>query len=166
MFIRECRYAQFSHPRKSKKWRTKRYWGRLHPTRHDNWVFGDKHTGAYLLKFGWFHIRRHVLVKGTASPDDPRLQAYWAARDRAKARDLIPSHEKIARRQGYTCRICGETLFNGEELQKDHIQPRSKGGKDAYDNLMLVHLTCHQQKTASERSSPEPTRPWLRQWLA
>jgi RNA-directed DNA polymerase len=166
MFVRECRYARFSHPRKSKKWRTSRYWGRLHPTRNDNWVFGDKHTGAYLLKFGWFNIRRHVLVKGTASPDDPRLRAYWAARDRAKARDLIPSQGKIAHHQGYTCRICGETLFNGEELQKDHIEPRSKGGKDAYNNLMLVHLTCHHQKTASERSSQEPTRPRLRQRLA
>ena len=33
-----------------------RYWGQLNPDRDDHWVFGDKHTGEYLLKFSWFKI--------------------------------------------------------------------------------------------------------------
>ena len=41
--------------------------------RHDRWVFGDRDTGAYLAKFAWTEIVRHVLVRGGASPDDPAL---------------------------------------------------------------------------------------------
>ena len=36
-------------------------------------VFGDRQSGAFLLKFSWTKIVRHVLVKGWASPDDPAL---------------------------------------------------------------------------------------------
>ena len=57
-----------------------KYWGRFHRDRLDCWVFGDKHTGGYLLKFNWFPIERHTLVKGRSSPDDPRLKDYWAKR--------------------------------------------------------------------------------------
>jgi RNA-directed DNA polymerase len=41
-------------------------------------VFGDR--DAYLVKFSWTAIQRHVPVKGAASPDDPALAAYWANR--------------------------------------------------------------------------------------
>ncbi len=160
-----------SHPRKSWQWRQRRYWGRLHPQRQDHWVFGDKHTGSHLLKFRWFKIERHVLVRGTASRDDPALRAYWRDRDKAKATDLSPSKQRIARAQGYTCRTCGESLFNDEELHKHHIESRATGGKDSYDNLTLEHLYCHQQKHSDATAQParavhEPTRSWLRSWLA
>jgi RNA-directed DNA polymerase len=45
-------------------------------------VFGDRDSGAYLLKFSWTKIVRHQLVTGEASPDDPALAAYWAERRR------------------------------------------------------------------------------------
>jgi hypothetical protein len=47
-------------------------------------VFGEKGTGACLLKLSWTPIRRHVLVKGAASPDDPALRSYWTRRERRK----------------------------------------------------------------------------------
>ena len=43
-------------------------------------MFGDRDSGAYLVKFSWTAIQRHVLVKGAASPDDPALAGYWAGR--------------------------------------------------------------------------------------
>jgi len=53
--------------------------------------FGDKSTGAYLLKLSWTPIKRHVLVKGAASPDDPALGGYWLERERRKIDDdLLP----------------------------------------------------------------------------
>jgi len=42
--------------------------------------FGDRDSGVCLVKFSWTAIRRHVPVKGAASPDDPALAAYWAER--------------------------------------------------------------------------------------
>jgi RNA-directed DNA polymerase len=145
MFRRECRYANFSHPLKSRYWTKEKYWGRLNLDRKDKWVFGDKHTGAYLPKFSWFNIERHILVKGANSPDDPRLRKYWENRSRTKVKDLTPSRQRIARNQQCICPECGGSLFNGEELHVHHVKPKSQGGKDTYSNLKLVHLLCHQQ---------------------
>ena len=155
MYFKAEGYARQMHPNKSKAWRHQRYWGRLYLDRQDSWVFGDKQTGGYLLKFRWFPIERHTLVKGTASPDDPRLRDYWAKRQAGKAKDLTLSKQKLAKRQQGRCRECGETLFNDEELQVHHLLAQSQGGKDSYSNLALVHLLCHQHihaKTARAMS--------------
>lgn len=145
MYIREQRWVKYSHPRKPDKWREAKYWGRLNLDRHDNWVFGDKQTGRYLLKFSWFPIQRHTLVELYASPDDPKLREYWLKRNKTKVKDQSPGRQKIAGRQGYTCPVCGESLFNGEELHLHHKTPKRQGGKDTYENLQFVHLYCHQQ---------------------
>jgi RNA-directed DNA polymerase len=144
MFQREVRYARRTHPNKPWKWLKGRYWDKLNPKRNDTWVFGDKTQETYLLKFSWFKIERHTMVKGKASPDDPALQEYWQKRQKAKAKDLMPNQQKLAKDQNYVCRVCGVSLFNGEELHEHHIQPRSKGGNNDRENRTLVHLYCHQ----------------------
>lgn len=145
MFHREERYVKRTHPNKPQSWRHGKYWGRFNLDRLDNWTFGDKQTGRYLLKLSWFPIERHVMVRGTASPDDPRLKDYWMQRQAAKAKDLTSSRQKLAERQKGRCGECFESLFNDEELHIHHRIPRSLGGKDNYSNLVLVHLLCHQQ---------------------
>ncbi|MBI1242441.1 MAG: hypothetical protein GC195_13170 [Nostoc sp. RI_552] len=37
-------------------------------------------------------------------------------------------------------------------MEVHHIIPLSKGGKDEYNNLQLLHRHCHDQKTANDRS--------------
>jgi RNA-directed DNA polymerase len=113
-------------------------------------VFVSKHPGQHLLKYRWFPIKRHILVKGKASPDDPPLKEYWKQRNAAKAKDLAPNKQKMARKQQGRCPICKNTLFNGEELHVHHKKPKAKGGKDTSGNLQLVHLFCHQQIHARE----------------
>ncbi len=171
MVTRALRYTKRRHPHKSHAWRKARYWGRLNPARRSTWVFGNKRSGAYIQLFMWTTIKRHTLVRGTASPDDARLRDYWATRKAARAADLRPSLQKMAKNQNYVCQVCGETLFTGEELHKHHVVPRAQGGSDSYTNLALTHLYCHQQihSGATEIVPPaahEPTRKWLRQWLA
>src|SRR6266700_5806167 len=118
--------------------------------RHDNWVFGNKQTGHHLLKYAWFPIERHILVRGTASPDDPALKAYWIKRNALKVKDLPPGRQEIAKKQNWICPVCKSTLFNDEELHVHHKKPKAKGGKDNYGNLELVHAFCHQQIHARE----------------
>jgi RNA-directed DNA polymerase len=166
MVEREWRYVNHTHPHKPRKWKKARYWGRLNPKRGDQWVFGDKRTGAHLPKYAGTKIERYVMIKGRASPDDPDLKDYWARRRKAPATTLPPSHQKIAKNQDHVCPVCGETLYNDEELQKDHVRPRHKGGKDDYANYQLLHVDCHKQKTAVDWSKREPTQKWLRKWLA
>ncbi len=147
MYQRAKRFAKRTHPNKSDHWRVDKYWGRFNFDRPiDRWVFGSQQTGADLLKFRWFPIKRHILVKGYASPDDPSLRDYWRQREQAKAKtELIPSRQKIAKRQDYVCPVCGDALLNGEALQLHHKQPKAQGGDDSYGNLQLLHLYCHQQ---------------------
>jgi RNA-directed DNA polymerase len=145
---RSLQKARRMHPNKPKKWRKNRYWGRLNPERDDRWVFGDKHTGAYLLKFRWFKIVRHPLVRGQSSPDDPGLRDYWWARRKINFRCLSASDVRLAERQDWRCPVCGMDLINGEELHRHHKRPRRMGGSDAIGNREIVRLYCHQQRHA------------------
>ena len=145
MFHRAWRYAKRLHPKKSVGWRVEKYWGRFNLDRNDNWVFGVKKTGAYLHKFQWTKIERHVMVKGINSPDDPTLTDYWKARIKKRVKELKPSNQQIAKAQNYLCPICRTTLFSSERLDLHHVLPKKSGGKNFYQNLKLVHESCHRQ---------------------
>ncbi|HUW83246.1 MAG TPA: MBL fold metallo-hydrolase [Phycisphaerae bacterium] len=62
----------------------KRGLGRVDDVRHfapgDRLDFGVPHAGLYLQKLSWVRFRRHTLVRGNASPDDPAMACYWATR--------------------------------------------------------------------------------------
>jgi len=150
MTQRAIRYAKRMHPTKPRRWRQAKYFGRLNLDRRDNWVFGDKQTGMCLQKFSWFPIERHALVQGKASPDDSSLRDYWEKRNAARAKDLVPSSQKLAKRQRGKCPNCGESLFNGEEIHKHRRKPGREGGEYTYSNIELVHLFCHQQIHATK----------------
>lgn len=145
MFRRQKRHAKRTYPDKTWTWHKGRYWGKLNPARNDHWVFGDIHSGHFLLKFSWFQIQRHIPVKGLASPDNPALKDYWAKREARKVKNLQPAMQSMANRQWRVCYRCGESLFNGEEIHKHHLIPLAEGGKDDHSNIVLVHLYCHQQ---------------------
>ena len=140
MFKREVRFIKQAHPTKPKYWTQARYFGRMNRERQDNWVFGDKPTGGYLLKFKWFKIERHVLVQGKASPDDPALRKDWAKREEAKTKNLPPRIQKVARAQNSVCPLCGESIHNGEEIHGHHVHGRRNS-----DEVILLHLYCHQK---------------------
>jgi hypothetical protein len=78
-------------------------------------VFGDRESGAYLLKFAWTKITRHTLVKGWASPDDPVLTSYWAARRRRGKPPLDPARLRLLQRQRGRCPLCGELLLHADQ---------------------------------------------------
>jgi len=145
MFDRCVRYVRSNHRRKGWRWCRSKYWGALNPERADRWVFGDKSTGAYLLKLYWTPIKRHVLVKGSASPDDPALRGYWIRRERRRIEELPPTLIGLAHTQQGRCTHCGASLLNGEALHRHHLHPKGQGGTDEHSNLQLVHLYCHQQ---------------------
>jgi len=51
----------------------------------------------------------------------------------------------VAENQNWHCPVCGEHLFNGEELQTHHIIPLMVGGSHRAENLNHLHQACHQQ---------------------
>jgi RNA-directed DNA polymerase len=149
MYSRCVRYAKHQHPLKSWKWIVDRYWGQLKQGSKNQWVFGDKQSGAYLLHLNWTSIVRHVQIQGSASPDDPELREYWDTRRQRQIHDLPRKWSWLAKAQKGYCTVCGGSLFNGEELHRHHVIRRKDGGNDDLANQRLIHLFCHQQEHRS-----------------
>jgi len=150
MVQREIAYARRTHINKPKYWWKAKYFGKL-PNQKYAWNFGDKSSGYYLTRFDQVHIIRHIMVKGTSSPDDPKLKKYWLDRNRKKTDELKPSLYSLAFQQKGICPICGESLHNDERIETHHITAKHAGGSDTLDNKILIHYLCHQQLTASQR---------------
>lgn len=106
------KWARRRHPHKPRRWVTARYFGAFHPTRRNQWVFGDRDSGAYLHQYAWTKIVRHAPVPGRHSPDDPALAQYWADRRRkCRPPQLAQSWERDLRNQQGLCPLCGQPLL-------------------------------------------------------
>jgi RNA-directed DNA polymerase len=118
------KWARWTHPKKGARWVTSRYYGKFCPSRNDKWVFGNRDTGAYLLRHSWTSIRRHVMVKGWASPDDPDLAGYWENRRRRNGPPLDAGTLSLLGRQQNRCPSCGDLLIDAT-----HLPASPEGGK-------------------------------------
>ena len=141
------RWARHTHPNKPRGWVTARYFGAFNRGRQDRWVFGDRNTGAYLTKFSWTKIVRHVPVHGGASPDDPDLARYWA--DRRRKREPPPADQhavRLWRAQDGCCPACGDPLLPAEPRTAHPI------GMGA----MVQHGTADAAQAARHRAGRRP----------
>jgi HNH endonuclease domain protein len=57
--------------------------------------------------------------------------------------------EKIAKRDNYTCQICGKYMPDGVGLHIDHIIPIKKGGKSIPSNLQVLCSKCNGKKSSN-----------------
>jgi len=124
----------------------------------DNWILNgtQKSKGGvpktnYLPHIVWVKSEKFVKVKETKSPFDGDAK-YWFERN-AKFVSASQSVQKLLKAQNFKCTICGKTFTTFDTLEKDHIIPRFKGGKEGYSNLQLLHKHCHMQKTARDLAS-------------
>ena len=72
---------------------------------------------------------------------------------------VVPfSRRNVLRRDFFTCQYCGSTL----ELTIDHVMPRSRGGRHAWDNVVTACRECNQKKgnkTPQEAGMPLQHQP-------
>jgi RNA-directed DNA polymerase len=108
------KWAKHSHGNKTGSWIVDRYFAKFNKFRNDRWVFGDRDSGAYLLKFAWTKITRHTLVKGAASPDNPALADYWATRRQRGRPPLGRARLRLLHRQRGRCPLCGDLLLHSD----------------------------------------------------
>lgn len=143
-------WAKRRHPRKSGYWITNKYWQTIGG---ENWVFATKAEGKdsmRLLKHSETSITRHVKVKGESSPHDGNL-IYWSIR-MGKHLEISTREAILLKGQKGKCLYCRLFFRDGDSWEIDHKIPRSKGGKDEYKNLQLLHKHCHDMKTAEDGS--------------
>jgi RNA-directed DNA polymerase len=106
------KWANNAHRNKPPTWIVSRHYGKFCPSRNDRWVFGDKDTGAYMLRHSWTKIVRHVMVPGRSSPDDPDLEGYWKHRRNRRAAPLDGRDQFLLSRQQNQCPLCGDLLLD------------------------------------------------------
>jgi RNA-directed DNA polymerase len=155
------KWARHVHPNKPGRWVVDQYYGQFNKTRRARWVFGDRHSGAYLLKFAWTRIVRHQMVPGAASPDDPALAAYWAQR-RRKAPPLLSGKTtlRLYEKQDGRCPVCGDWLLPGDDPPQNPREWETwlatarktiiriglqADGTTNESNRSLIHARCHQR---------------------
>ena len=139
-------WASSRHPHKGKRWLKQRYWKQV-GTR--NWVFMAGNCPE-LINHSHTPIRRHVKVRGSASPFDGNF-IYWS--QRLQRHPELPKRVVLLlKRQQGKCPYCGLFFTNDDLWEIDHILPRAKGGKDTFSNLQLLHRHCHHQKSQPEWS--------------
>jgi RNA-directed DNA polymerase len=162
------KWAHYRHPNKSRHWVVTRYFGQFNRSRRDQWVFGDRDSGAYLLKSSWTKIVRHQLVPGAASPDDPSLADYWAKRRQRSAPPIDGVSLRLLKTQHGRCPLCGGLLLLADRephssaeweqwltvtrraVRKEAITAeRGHGTPDEPVALRLVHAHCRRRPAAA-----------------
>ena len=63
--------------------------------------------------------------------------------------------DEIARRDDYTCRICGKYMPDGIGLVIDHVIPVSRGGTSVPANLQVLCSKCNGFKSAKLYGDPD-----------
>lgn len=78
---------------------------------------------------------------------------------RVPYRRVLLTRRNVLRRDGHTCQYCGSE----DRLTLDHVLPRSRGGRDAWDNLVTACTPCNNRKanrTPEEAGMPLARRPF------
>jgi RNA-directed DNA polymerase len=173
------KWARWRHRNKPRRWVVARYFGKFNKFRNDRWVFGDRDSGGYLVKFSWTGIERHVPVKGRASPDDPALAAYWAKR-RKKVKPPLGNYTlRLLTKQDAQCPLCGDHLLTPDQPPQSphqwerwwlHVTRRAiaasylvhdgTAARPHDDQIRLVHASCQRGLQARQRRKPrQPATP-------
>ncbi len=82
-------------------------------------------------------------------------------------REVRLSRRNIFERDEQRCQYCGHR-FSKQDLTIDHVMPRSRGGRDTWENLVLACLRCNLKKgsrTPDEASMQLLRRPVAPHWL-
>jgi RNA-directed DNA polymerase len=169
------------HSNKPKRWIIGRYFGKFNTFRNDHWVFGDRDSGACLVKFTWTNIERHLPVKGAASPDDPALASYWAGRRKKVAPPLDRYSLRLLARQDGMCPLCGDHLLSPDQppqspeqwerwwlhvtrkaIAASYLTHHGRPGPAADDDqTRLVHASCQRALHVRQHRKPalQPATP-------
>lgn len=137
------RWARRRHTHESRRRMVRKYWTTAKDAR--KWVFRSG-EGVELFWYADTPIRRHVQIAGGKSPYNGDW-AYWAKRLSTYPALTVRQLTLLKRQQG-KCKWCGLYFRHGDRFEIDHFIPTKYGGRDDYTNWQLLHVHCHDDKTA------------------
>jgi len=105
----------------------------------------DKYNSEFKKKYDADSVFRESVLK---------LRREWREKNKDKVRLYQQKQSKrklayrfyILSRDKFTCQYCGRKAPD-VVLEIDHVQPKSKGGKDTEDNYKTSCLDCNRGKT-------------------
>lgn len=99
------------------------------------------------------------------------LHPIVASRGHARARALDPTpaltNAALFARDSYLCLYCGRHCHR-PQLTRDHVVPVSKGGRDAWENVVAACFHCNSRKgnrTPQQSSMPLLAVPYRPSWI-
>ena len=101
----------------------------------------------------------HYIYSDFPLPTVIRLRQYI----RIPYKEIPLTRRNVLERDRHTCQYCN---LKGEHLTLDHVIPRSRGGGDAWENLVAACVRCNVKKgnrTPKEASMPllcKPRKPY------
>jgi HNH endonuclease len=118
------------------------------------WSYGENAVtfrGGIQRLTGQQSILSAPAIMAVKSPENLKT---WANHD-----DVMPlRRELLFRRDRYMCAYCG-TAFSSLNLTIEHVKPRSKGGPDAWTNVVTACRACNQKK--DDRTPEEAGMPLM-----
>ena len=100
-------------------------------------------TLVFLSKAELIITRNDKVIKSVNSvfpyPSVIKLNEY----KRIGFREIVVNKKNVMKRDGYMCQYCGTKHL---QLTIDHIIPKSRGGKDTWDNLITACFRCNNAK--------------------
>ncbi|MCY4420678.1 MAG: group II intron reverse transcriptase/maturase [Gammaproteobacteria bacterium] len=145
------RWARKRHPNKGRRWVRHRYWSTIGPNcwRFVDWEVnrGEKKRWVLMLALG-VPIRRYVKVRAEYNPFDPEQESYGESRRLKAMSQVLKTRKRLKTlfdRQAGICASCQAAITQDTGWHVHHVIPRSCGGSDSPDNLVLLHPTCHNQ---------------------
>lgn len=159
------------HPTKSKTWKQKKYYVVRGSRR---WVFEGKVIGKNglaqpirLSRTTETPIVKHVKIKREANPYDPEWESYFELRIGFQMMKNLNGRKKLLRlwiAQDGNCPICHQRITKETGWHLHYIQRKVDGGKDTFENTVLLHPNCHCliHTQALDVSKPRPVKRTLR----
>lgn len=115
------------------------------------------------------HLQKVHLVEAVPGQfvRSPSLRVPWPSIIRLKGYVHVPykrvmlTRKNVLRRDRYRCQYCGSR----QRMTIDHVLPKSRGGKDTWENLVAACVPCNNRKgdrlpaEANMKLKREPFRP-------
>jgi RNA-directed DNA polymerase len=146
LFAMLLSWASRRHPKKGKYWIADKYW-RI--SDGGGWRFQPRGSDRRLPKHTDTLVKIHTKVAGCRSPYDGNW-VYWSTRLGREPTTPVRV-ARLLKEQGGRCRECDLYFRTGDQMEIDHVLPKTQGGTGARRNLQLLHRHCHDRKTARDK---------------